>query len=84
MKYRSRADIVSRILEAAANRGTSKTKIMYVAYLSYSQLKGYLTLLTENGLLEYQQTEQRYRTTEKGLKFLRTYSQIGQMVSPNS
>jgi predicted transcriptional regulator len=83
MKYRSRADIVSRILEAA-NRGTSKTKIMYVAYLSYSQLKGYLTMLTENGLLEYQQTEQKYRTTEKGLKFLRTYSQIGQMVSPNS
>lgn len=81
MKYRSRTDIVSQILEAA-NGGSSKTKIMYGAYLSYAQLKEYLTVLVENGLLEYQLTEQKYRTTEKGIKFLKTYSQIGLMISP--
>lgn len=44
MKYRSRTDIVSEILEAAQG-GTSKTKIMYKAFLSYAQLKEYLAVL---------------------------------------
>ena len=37
----------------AANGGTTKTKIMYKAYLGYNQLKEYLTILIENNLLEY-------------------------------
>jgi predicted transcriptional regulator len=83
MKYRSRTDIVSQMLEAA-NGGSTKTKIMYAAYLSYAQLKEYLTVLVENGLMEHVPAEQKYRTTEKGIKFLRTYSQIGLMISPNA
>ena len=39
MKYRSRTEIVSNILEAA-NGGVTKTKIMYKAFLSYNQLQG--------------------------------------------
>jgi len=81
MKYRSRTDIVSQMLETA-NGGASKTKIMYGAYLSYAQLKEYLIVLTEGGLIEFQPNEQKYKTTEKGLKFIKTYSQIGQMISP--
>lgn len=80
MKYRSRSDIVSQILEAA-NGGTTKTKIMYGAYLSYAQLKEYLSVLVENGLIEYQKTEQKYRTTQKGLQFIKSYDQIGQMMT---
>ncbi|HEY6658310.1 MAG TPA: winged helix-turn-helix domain-containing protein, partial [Nitrososphaeraceae archaeon] len=38
MKYRSRTEIVSNILDAA-NGGTTKTKIMYKAFISYNQLK---------------------------------------------
>jgi predicted transcriptional regulator len=79
MRYRSRTDIVYQILEIA-NGSTSKTRIMYGAYLSYTQLKEYLALLIENGLLE-QETEKKYRTTPKGLQFIKSYSQIGQMVS---
>lgn len=52
MKYRSRTDIVSQVLEAA-NGGATKTKIMYKAYLSYEQLKEYLMVLVQNDLLEY-------------------------------
>jgi predicted transcriptional regulator len=81
MKYRSRTDIASRILEAA-NGGTTKTKIMYKAYLSYAQLKEYLVVLLEGGLIEYQPSEQNYKTTEKGLKFVKSYSQIGEMIGP--
>jgi predicted transcriptional regulator len=80
MKYRSRTDIASQVLEIA-NGGTSKTKIMYGAYLSYTQLKEYLALLTDNGLLEYRQADQKYKTTPKGVQFLKSYSQIGLMIS---
>jgi predicted transcriptional regulator len=83
MKYRSRTDIVSQILEAA-NGGATKTKIMYKAYLSYAQLKEYLSVLVENGLLEFEKGTQSYKTTEKGLRFMRTYNEIGEMVSPET
>ena len=80
MKYRSRTDITAQILEAA-NGGVTKTKIMYKAFLSYAQLKEYLTVLMENGLLEYIEGEQIYQTTEKGNRFLKIYNQIGEYVA---
>ena len=79
MKYRSRTEITAQILESAMG-GITKTKIMYKAFLSYAQLKEYLEVLEVNGLLEYQQSEERYRTTAKGNKFLDIYSQMGQLV----
>jgi predicted transcriptional regulator len=80
LKYRSRSDIVSHILEAA-NGGTTKTKIMYVAYLSYAQLKDYLAVLMENGLIEHDKAKQQYRTTPRGMTFLKAYRQMGQMMT---
>jgi predicted transcriptional regulator len=75
LKYRSRTDIIEQVLDAA-NGGATKTKIMYNAYLSYAQLKEYLSNLTENGLLEYIETDRKYRTTEKGSKFLKIYGEM--------
>ena len=40
MKYRSRTEIVSAMLRIA-NRGATKTRIMYGAYLSYAQVMEY-------------------------------------------
>jgi predicted transcriptional regulator len=37
-------------------------------------MKGYLTTLTENNLLNHDVDTQRFKTTEKGLKFLETYN----------
>jgi predicted transcriptional regulator len=82
MKYRSRTDIVGLILEAA-NGGSTKTKIMYKAFLSYAQLKEYLAVLIENGLIEYEDVRQLYRTTEKGLHLLQIYNQVGELVVLN-
>jgi predicted transcriptional regulator len=81
MKYRSRTDITSQILESA-NGGTSKTRIMYSAFLSYAQLKEYLSVLTENGLLEYEEGENKYKTTAKGLKFLTVYQHMDAIAGP--
>ena len=80
MKYRSRTDIVALILEAA-NGGATKTRIMYKAFLSYAQLKEYLTVLLQNDLLEYDDEIQLFRTTEKGLRLLQMYNQFDEMMS---
>ena len=79
MKYRSRTEIVSNILEAA-NGGVTKTKIMYKAFLSYNQLREYISILIENNLLEYLDGTQTYKTTEKGLNFLKMHSEIGELL----
>jgi predicted transcriptional regulator len=79
MKYRSRTDIVGLILEAA-NGGATKTRIMYKAFLSYAQLKEYLTVLLQNDLLEYEEETQLFRTTEKGIRLLQMYNQFDEMM----
>jgi predicted transcriptional regulator len=43
---------------------------MYEVFLSDRQIKEYLSLLIEKGLLEYQKGSMSYRTTEKGNRFL--------------
>ena len=79
MKYRGRTEIVATILEAA-NGEVTKTKIMYVAFLSYNQLKEYLSVLKENSLIEYNEGTQTYKTTEKGLNYLKMKNEIGELL----
>jgi predicted transcriptional regulator len=80
MKYRSKTEIVGNILDAANGGGATKTKIMYKAFLSYAQLKEYLSVLTENNLLEYLDGTQTFKTTEKGLNYLKTHNQMGELL----
>jgi predicted transcriptional regulator len=79
MKYRSRTEIVSMILEAA-NGCATKTRIMYKAFLSYAQLREYLSVLIENNLLEYLEGTQTYKTNEKGFNLLRMHNEIGELL----
>ena len=79
MKYRSRTEIVSMILEAA-NGSAKKTKIMYKAFLSYSQLREYLSVLIENNLLEYLEGSQTYKKKKKGLNFLKMHNEIAELL----
>jgi len=79
MKYRSRSDITTMILESARS-GATKTKLMYNAYLSYSQLIEYMKYLQQNDLLKYEEGTQLYKPTEKGLKFLNMSNELNEMV----
>jgi predicted transcriptional regulator len=79
MKYRSRTEIVSNILEAA-NGGVTKTKIMYKAYLSYNQLREYLSILIENNLIEYLDGAHKFKTTEKGLNLLKMHNEMAELL----
>ena len=80
MKYRSRAEIVSTILDSVS-AGATKTKIMYKAYLSYTQLKEYLAFMEDKELLTYEEGTQLFRITEKGRKVMHLYEEIGDIVS---
>jgi predicted transcriptional regulator len=78
MKNRSRSDIIGQILDVvSSNEGATQTRIMYKAFLSYTQLKQYLAFLIDGGLLDYDLKSQTYRITQKGLKFLTMYNQMG-------
>jgi predicted transcriptional regulator len=78
VKYRSKTDIIVSMLEAARFEAT-KTKIMYSSYLSSHQLRAYLELVIRNGLFAYDSVKQRYRTTEKGLRLLELYKNVGKL-----
>jgi predicted transcriptional regulator len=79
MKYRSRTDIAAQILEVA-NGGATKTKIMYGAFLSFAQLKEYLSMLSEKGLVEHLPEENKFKTTEKGMRYLATFSDMDKLM----
>ena len=79
MKYRSRTEIVSNILEAA-NGGVTKTKIMYKAFLSYNQLKEYFSILIENSLIEYLDGTHKFKTTAKGLNLLKMHNEMAELL----
>ena len=79
MKYRSRTEIVGNILDAA-NGGATKTKIMDAAFLSYAQLNEYLSVLTENNLIEYLNGTQTFKTTEKGFNYLKMHNEMGELL----
>jgi len=83
MGNRSRTEIVGNILDAA-NGGTSKTKIMYTAFLSFNQLKDYLSILIENNLIEYLDGTKTFKTTEKGLKYLKMNNEMGELLQQST
>lgn len=82
MKYRSRSEIIALLLEGANGGRATKTRLMYKAFLSFNQLKEYLAVLVENGLLEYE-GNQTYRTTEKGMRMLQLQNKIEEIAPIN-
>jgi predicted transcriptional regulator len=69
---RSSFEIIAEILETAKD-GAKKTRIMYACGLSFRFVQKYLDLLIETGLLAMGNS---YKTTEKGIAFLRKYQKL--------
>lgn len=80
-KRRGRVTIIAKILRIA-KEGTPKTQIMYGANLSFSQLKEYLSFLLEVKLVKTHTEDRRtlYKITPKGLKYLRSFTKIKQLL----
>jgi CheY-like chemotaxis protein/predicted transcriptional regulator len=86
MPNRSRIDIVAQILETVNDHGedgygVTQTTIRYEVFLSSAQLKEYLIALTIHGLLSFDPATRRYNATEKGLRFLQVYCNIGNLLN---
>jgi predicted transcriptional regulator len=73
----------------SSTEGANKTSIMYKSFLSYAQLKEYLSFMVEKGLIGGfpQQIEARhgnekfvYKITEKGLRLLQISKEIEDIV----
>jgi predicted transcriptional regulator len=80
-RYRSRADIIAAILRVVTERAATKTRIMYRAFLSSSQLKQYIPILLDNGLLATNEERSIYRITENGMRLLQLYYQLTEMMN---
>jgi predicted transcriptional regulator len=78
MQYRSRTDIISAMLRVA-NKGATKTRMMYGAYLSSAQLKEYVEFLTVRNLIRRDETTSLYWLTEQGMKFLRASAELDEL-----
>lgn len=76
-RRRDRFTIMAEILNIARN-GTLKTRIMYGADLSFTQLNEYLSSLQEVKLLEVDTEDGKkiYETTSKGEKYLETFEEL--------
>ena len=89
MKYRSRIQIVAEILESIIsipitsgdNGKATSTKIMHKAFLSYTQLKGYVDLLLRNNLIRYQESKGTFIIIDKGVHLLELYNKLNKSIS---
>ena len=80
LKYRSRFEILSNILKVAASNKASKTRLMYGAYLSYTQIEEYLGFILQQGLISQVSDTNLYQLTEKGMQYLNLSEEISQLL----
>lgn len=80
-KYRRTADILAAILKVVIKGEETKRGIERGAQLSFSQLKRYLLLSLECGLVTREPHEESiYRIPQKGIRFLQTLEQMNEMI----
>ena len=73
--------IVERILDVCID-GATKTKIVYLSNLNSTTVNPYINLLVDNDLIEVAQRKRIiYKTTTKGLDFMKILKQHHQEIS---
>ena len=58
-----------------------KARIMYEGYLSWAQLKEYLSLVLKNDLIKYQERDRTFIITEKGIRFLNIHNELNKLIT---
>ena len=79
---RDRLNIMAEIMEIT-KESQLKTRIMYQANLSFSQLNEYLSFLTEMGFLDVHMAngQKFYETTAKGELYIENYIEMSSLLS---
>lgn len=82
IKYRSKMQIMGEILSATSSHtgGLTKTKIVYKSYLSYAQVKDYLSAMLVDELLIFDEKTAKFTVSQKGFKYLENYRKIAELV----
>jgi predicted transcriptional regulator len=81
--YRDRTELVASVLEVINGRSLNASQIMYRSFLSYAQMKQYVSILIDAGLIRTYQEENRrrtYRITDKGLMYLHLHNQLDELL----
>jgi predicted transcriptional regulator len=78
---RDRLGIMAEIMEIS-KEGILKTQIMYGVNLSFSQLREYLSFLTEMGFLKVHTKNRKkiYETTAKGVQYIESYREMSNLL----
>ena len=80
MQNRQRDEMFRDIL-TVSNGGAMISQVMFKAYLSHSQAKSYLAELIQNGFMEFDSLERVYRTSAKGLEYLKAAEAISDLLT---
>ena len=84
-RRRSNIEIIADMLKVGEN-GAGKTKIMYSANMSYSQIQKYLGFLVSQGFIDKVEVDSpvvNYQVTESGLKLLQLINSLKEMLRLN-
>lgn len=78
---RDRLHIMAEIIETT-KEGQLKTRIMYGANLSFSQVNEYLSFLTEKGFLRVrvENGKRLYEATAKGNQYIENYREMSKLL----
>ncbi len=81
---RNKFDIIYEILKLAAYNPVTKTKVVYGTNLNFKIADKYLSLLKDMSLIEEVSVNGKtfYKSTEKGLEFVRRYEDILESYKP--
>ena len=93
-EYRGRYAIITQILRTindSDTEGVSRTAIMYNCFLSYTQLREYLSYLVEKDLInefpeQFKSSGNEkfaYKITNKGLRFLQISLEFENLLGPD-
>ena len=85
MKYRDKIELIAFSVGGSSRRNVGAAHIMYKAFLSYMQMKKYVSILIDAGLIKYQEGNRRtYRISDKGMRFLYLYDEISKLLNNSS
>ncbi len=79
MAKRDSLEIIAEILSVCEQPQT-KTRVMYRTNLSWQMLQKYLSQLQSSGLLEVHHSLTKYVTAPKGLKFVKKWRELAELL----
>jgi predicted transcriptional regulator len=66
---------------AVSNGGATITQIMFKAYMSHCQAKGYISQLIERGFLEFDPIDRKHDTAPREIEYLQAAEKISVILS---